>query len=286
MVKIPAFYYKWGTYPKDHARSGEKYWIVSGAPFSNALLHPAFSANRPYFYVAAYEASVRPGEDYQYAGQQCALRSVPNVIPAQIITITGNAEYYSGVVGSVNQYYTENLKSTHSYRFLTYKEYEALQILCLIESGHPDVKSIYGKGNCDSGVLKPTGTSGGAWRGIYDLWGNGKEQLYTNHTLYNFAELSDGTITKVGVPPQGSVNIPQFFPTETEENPEVNAYHSYFTGNGSVIGSGAMYRGGDYNLGQKAGLFTITNVTWNVAQATYATARLSCVPDATTSTWI
>lgn len=276
MVKIPAFYYRQGVFPTGHQRAGEKYWIVSKLPFQDAILHPAFNG-KPYFYVGSYESSFIPGA--KYGNEENVSRSVPNVLPAQIYKVA-NGSYQTKYDYAVQTYYSSVVGSAYNYTELSAKQYEAIQILWLIEAGTSDVKSTHGKGNCDTGYLKPTGTSGGSWRGIYDLFGNGLE--YVSLVPGDAFNITEGYISKVKNPLSRKEQS-NFLPLATEVASKVNPYHSYYLGkkvdfSDYPLTPRDLVRGGSYDLGAKCGLFTIGYYTTEQLTTQPLSLRIACTP--------
>ena len=154
MVKIPKFYLKVGILPGGD-QVGKKAWLVSNAPLDEYYLSPAFmdqGTEIDQFYYGSYEAT----PDGTKAGSKVG------VLPLVSIDFTTmQARCNARNVGEVDGFHMVNIH-----------ELSAVQVLCLIENGGPDVQSSIGQGNVSSSAAVNTGASNANWRGIYELWGN------------------------------------------------------------------------------------------------------------------
>lgn len=159
MVKIPKFYYKVGNAPEGSDQDGKKCWWISSAPTDGFALHPAFKKNGAtvdYFLVSKYEAS----------GNSSLLASVAGAVPfasSSVPTLLAAIEARNEQPGSFGGW--------HAW---TVYELAAIQMLCLLELGTPDVQSEIALGNVTGGVESNTGSTAAVWRGICELWGNQK----------------------------------------------------------------------------------------------------------------
>lgn len=182
MVEIPKFYYQ-KKLIEDEGR--EFLFFVSSEPFPEGKIHPAYFRDRTKYLD---DSTANPIEvDYRYIGAfhgwidgQNRLRSLPYKMPVVNKTIGSfrNNVKNNGVGWSQFDYY------------LLY----AIQLLYIVEYGHPDSQLKIGRGYVDDNVGpiqtggtlvygnntfgETTGKYQMSYRGIEDLWGN----------LYNFID--------------------------------------------------------------------------------------------------
>lgn len=274
-VKIPRFYYKCGVDVK-----GRVYWIMSGSPFSGGKVYPLFDSH--YVNIESYQRYDYQRLNYIYIGAyQNSIIDMKENVPF-VGSVAGNKPYVANEAKHV-----EAIKASQSiYKeagmigvdLANFRVHSAITMLCLIESGHSDVKSIWGKGNIDTGVIKPTGTSNDCYRGFYDLWGNvpvitGRGQLGSGGTAGGPRPYKDGI--SLGTNKPGSIdtmkvdflgvslqqlNFFQGIARDDINNP--NPYCSYTEQfSGADTTGGPLYQGGSCNLGNKSGLFSyFTNI--------------------------
>lgn len=155
MIRIPKFY----TLVDETLSSGDyiggKAWWISEKPLPGFKIHPAFMKKGEeidYFWVGKYEAS----EDGEKACSQ------ENVFPWR-------PKSFPAAKTACEARNSEAVKGFH---MLNIYELGALQFLCFIENGHPDVQSSIGVGNTDNPNMQNTGTTDACWRGVSEFWGN------------------------------------------------------------------------------------------------------------------
>jgi len=146
LVEIPKFWVRF------EARGDERLWLVSPRAREGFDLHPAFLAADgravAVLRVAKYLATDKEGKIGVAAGQT----------PWTAITID-EARRKCEALGQ-------------GWRMWSIYDQAAIQLLTLIEMGTPDMQDAIARGNVDGDGIKPTGSTGAAWRGIHDLWGN------------------------------------------------------------------------------------------------------------------
>lgn len=155
MVKIPKFYIKTGVIPVGD-QAGKKGRWVSDQPADGFSLHPAFmdaGIEIDQFYYGKYEATNDGGTK---AGSTAGVAPLVSIdFPTMQTRCTARN------TGGVDGFHMANIH-----------ELSAVQLLCLIENGGPDVQSTIGTGNVSTSAAVNTGASNAVWRGIYELWGN------------------------------------------------------------------------------------------------------------------
>jgi len=146
LVDIPKF---WTRFEE---RGDERLWWISPRALKGFDLHPAFLAPDgravSVLRVAKYLATDKEGKIGVAAGQT----------PWGAITID-EARRKCEALGQ-------------GWRMWSIYDQAAIQLLALIEMGTPDMQDAIARGNVDGDGIKPTGSTGAAWRGIHDLWGN------------------------------------------------------------------------------------------------------------------
>lgn len=171
MVRVPKFWVK----TQDTATGGVIY-SISDTPQPGFQVHPAFfnaGEEIDQFWIGAYHASEVDN----------VFESQPSVLPRVSL---------SGATAITRMEARNNGDDVTGFGSLTWHQICAVRLLCLIEIGTPDPRTVIGEGwnattsNDGSGTaLQPTGTGDANWRGIYDLWGN-------VHTLCTGLEFRDG----------------------------------------------------------------------------------------------
>lgn len=156
MVKIPKFYYKRDSTPVGGDVPGKKGWWISNEPATGFELHPAFmdaGSEIDQIYVGKYECTNDGGTE---AG------SVVGVAPLVLIDFDTMKTRCTA----------RNTGGVEGFHLWTIYELGAIQMLCLIENGGPDVQATIGAGNTAGSSAANTGSTNAEWRGIYELWGN------------------------------------------------------------------------------------------------------------------
>ena len=257
MVKIPKFYVKVDNAPVGSDQAGKKCWWISDLPTTGFSLHPAFmdaGVEIDQFYVGKYEATDDGGTK---AG------SISGVAPLVSIDFpTMQSRCTARNTGGVEGFHLWHIH-----------ELSAIQILCLIENGGPDVQSTIGAGNTSSSAAVNTGTTNAVWHGIYELWGNVYHmtdgiKTNTSNQVQIFDQDGNGTWVDTGlvVPVTGyPVSMKEaegtgydlkisFIPDSVDSSAGNGSYADcfYSTSAGSEY---VCYHGGDWDDGAHAGLF-------------------------------
>lgn len=256
MVKIPKFYYKVGNLSGGD-QTGKKAWLVSDSPVTGFTLHPAFmdgGVEIDQFYYGKYEATNDGGTK---AG------SAPGVAPLVSIDFP---EMQSRCTA-------RNTGGVDGFHMLNIHELSAVQMLCLIDNGGPDVQSSIGAGNTASSAAVNTGASNAVWRGIYELWGNvfcavdgaqfdtaKKIKVFDqngNRTYVNTNIVLDsagGWITGMYDNADTGYDLKSMFLGKTTEPTETNgAFGDYQYA--PDTSDNVCYHGGYWSSGSRAGLF-------------------------------
>ncbi|MCD6346227.1 MAG: hypothetical protein J7L96_02275 [Bacteroidales bacterium] len=258
MVKIPKFYIKQDIAGGDQA--GKKAWWISDVPASGFSLDPAFmdaGVEIDQFYYAKYEATDDGGTK---AG------SVVGVSPLVSIDFpTMQSRCTARNTGGVD-----------GFRMVDIHELSAVQLLCLIENGGPDVQSTIGTGNTASSAAVNTGSSNAVWRGIYELWGNVRcmidgVQFDTNNQIKVFDQNGNGTYISTGVTASATdgwitgmhddsgtgFDLGMLFLGKTFDGTEGNGTFGDYEYSPDLTEDNVFYHGGDWSLGSQAGLFDL-----------------------------
>lgn len=257
MVKIPKFYYKVEILPGGD-QTGKKAWLVSDSPVTGFTLHPAFmdgGVEIDQFYYGKYEATNDGGTKAGSASGVAPLVSI------DFLTMQGRctARNTGGVAG---------------FHMLNIHELSAVQMLCLIENGGPDVQSSIGAGNTASSAAVNTGTSNAVWRGIYELWGNVQcavdgVQWDTTNQFKVFDRLGNGTYVSTGVTASATdgwitglhddsgtgFDLSSAFFGETFDGTESNGTFGDYEYSPDLTEDNVCYHGGHWGYGSHAGLF-------------------------------
>ena len=278
MVKIPKFYIKQGTVVAGD-QAGKKAWWISDQPVSGFALHPAFmdaGAALDQFYYGKYEATNDGGTK---AG------STAGVAPLVSIDFpTMQAQCTARNTAGVDGFHLANIH-----------ELSAVQVLCLIENGGPDVQSSIGQGNMNTSAAVNTGASNAVWRGIYELWGNtwcmiDGAQFDAANQIKVFDQNGNNTYVATGVTLGAATgwitgvhaeagtgyNLGTMFLGKTTDASESNgSFGDYqYAPNASI---NVCYHGGNWANGAQAGLFylNLINITSNAN--TFLGSRLAKV---------
>jgi hypothetical protein len=152
-------------------------------------------------------------------------------------------------------------------------ELSAVQVLCLIENGGPDVQSTIGQGNVSSSAAVNTGASDAHWRGIYELWGNTRcmidgAQFDASNKIKVFDQNGNNTYVTTGVTLGAATgwitgvhgdagsgyDLGMMFLGKTTDGTENNgSFGDYqYAPNTNV---NVCYHGGSWSSGSQAGLF-------------------------------
>lgn len=254
MVKIPKFYFKVSrTGAAGSATEGKNSWWISDAPMEGFDLHPAFldgAKEIDFFLVGKYEA-------YNQSGNKVGSKA-------------GQAPLVNINIREMEQRCTvRNQGSVSGFHHWTIHELSAIQFLCLIEIGTPDVQGTIGNGNTSSSVAVNTGNSNASWRGIHELWGNvwhfvsGIELSSANKLLLHDAQGQLEDIGYLMAPQSGNIadvegGFPNIFlSTNTVSNYADATYADYFY----VPSAGSKricVHGGFWGNTSNAGLFYLS----------------------------
>lgn len=259
MINIPKFYF---LYQK--TSTGHKWWI-SNASFTidgvgTSIVHPGFvysGTEKAQFYVGAYECSAQNKNSTDMARSMGSGSS--NVMPLvsinfdTMVTRCQNRNTTDGVTG-----------------FDLWNIYQvgAIQMLCLIEMGGPDVQQLIGRGN-DIGRngCMPCGHTTAEWRGIHELWANAWHMVRglenRSGTYYWWGDAGNTTFTSSGITVPGGgwpTNISDtaaarglFLPTSTTGTQASSMFNDYFWSNNSQ--TDVCHHGGSWFDGSSDGLF-------------------------------
>jgi len=265
MVKIPKFYIKVGTVPSGD-QAGKKAWWISDQPVSGFALQPAFmdaGTAIDQFYCGKYEAT----NDGTKAGSTAG---VAPLVSIDFPNMQGRCTARN--TGGVDGFHMENIH-----------ELSAIQILCLIETGGPDVQSIIGSGNSSASAVVNTGASNAVWRGIHELWGNVRcmidgAQFDLAHQIMVFDREGNNTYVATGVTVGAAAgwitgvyadigagyDLGTLFLGKTTDGTEGNgSFGDYQIG--SSGGQNIYFHGGSWSLGSQVGLFC-QDMSGNTAQ--------------------
>ena len=260
MINIPKFYF-W--YKK--TTTGHK-WLISDAAFTvdeqAAIVHPAFKYNgteKNQFYVGAYECS----DQNKNSKDMCRSIGSSSTDVMPLVSINFDT--------MVTRCQNRNDGSTVT-GFDLWNIYQvgAIQMLCLIEMGGPDVQQLIGRGN-DTGRngCMPCGTTTAEWRGIHELWANAWHMTRglenRSGTYYWWGDAGNTTFTSSGITVPGGgwpTNISDvaaarglFLPTTTTGTQANSMFNDYFWSNNSQ--TDVCYHGGSWYDGSNAGLFRL-----------------------------
>lgn len=124
----------------------------------------------------------------------------------------------------------------------------AIQMLCLIEMGGPDVQQLIGRGN-DIGRngCMPCGSTTAEWRGIHELWANAWHMTRglenRSGTYYWWADAGNETFSSSGITVPGggwptaispvAAAKGLFLPTTTGGGQTASMFNDYFWSNNS-----------------------------------------------------
>lgn len=146
MVEIPRFWMR------SEMRGDERMWWVSPRAREGFGPHPAFLAPD---------------------GRSCATLRVAKYLASDqeggIALAAGSTPWTSITIDEARRKCTA---LGEGWRMWSVYDQAAIQLLALIEMGTPDMQDAIARGNVDGDGVKTTGSSGAAWRGIHDLWGN------------------------------------------------------------------------------------------------------------------
>ena len=254
MIRIPKFYYKVGTVPTGTDMAGKKAWWISDQPATGFTLHPAFydgATEIDYFYIGAYECV----DDPSSTGVKAA--SLIDKAPLASIDFPTMKSRCSA----------RNINGVDGFHLWDIYELAAIQMLCLIECGSPDVQSVLGAGNVNAGAAVNTGSSTATWRGISELWGNVWHftdgiQIDTNNLL-QLANPQTGTLENTSTTMSGADGwvfsfyneLSEIFLPESVFSDEANATYSDYFWAPDLTEQNICYHGGSWGYGLRDGLF-------------------------------
>lgn len=260
MMEIPKFYVKTGIIQKG-SQAGKKGWFISDQPVTGFTLPPAFmdsGVEIPKFYFAKYEATNDGGSK---AGSRAGA--------SPLVSIN-----FSTMQNRCNARNTGGVDGFHK---VNIHELFAVQVLCLIENGGPDVQSSIGQGNVSSSGVVNTGTSNSVWRGIYELWGNTRcmvdgLQFDNNNKIRIFDKNGNGTYISTGVTASSAdgwvsdlhdeagsgYNLSFLFLGKIFDSSENNGTFGDFQHSPDSGEVNICYHGGYWGDGSQAGLFYLS----------------------------
>ena len=254
MVTIPKFYF---LYTK--TSGGHKWWI-SNELFSIddvgiAKVHSGFVYNGVpvnQFYVGAYETSTDPNDSNKV-----------------------NSRYGAAPLASVNfSTVVTRCRNRNNGTTLTHFDLwnvfqlSAIQMLCLIEQGHPDVQTNIANGQYSS--IQYCGSTPVVWRNIHELWGNAQHMVQGlesrarayyfwtdagNTTFYNTGVTATATGWATDINENFASDLGLFIPSVVSSTESDGMFFDKFWANSS--GTRVMYHGGTLTSGTGAGLFNM-----------------------------
>lgn len=256
MVWIPKFYYRVHT-PAAGTYAGKKCLEIADDAVDGFVVHPAFmkaGAEISGFYVGAYECSVDASASTKAA-------SVAGVAP--LVSI--------GFPTMQTRCAARNTGGQSGWHLWNIYELAAIQMLCLVELGSPDVQALIGSGNSNSSAAVPTGSSNAKWRGISELWGNVFHMVDglkgSGTTIQILDRLGNGTYVNTGTSALASSGYPKdmldtsgtgfnfndvFVPKTIDGT--AGTYGDYYYAAASNF---VCYHGGDWDDGAFDGLFAL-----------------------------
>ena len=278
MVKIPKFYYKVGNLSGGD-QTGKKAWFVSNYPVMGFTLHPAFmdgGVEIDQFYYGKYEATADGSTKAGSASGATPLASI------DFPTMQGRCT-------------ARNTGGVDGFHMLHIHELSAVQMLCLIENGGPDVQSSIGAGNTVSSATVNTGASNAAWRGIYELWGNtlcmiDGAQFDTAKKIKVFDQNGNGTYVNTNIVLDSAsgwitgmydnagtgYDLKSMFLGKTTDLTETNGTFGDFQ-YAPQTSDNVCYHGGRWSTGSYAGLFHLFLYNTASNSEAYCGSRLAKV---------
>lgn len=146
MVEIPRFWMR------SEMRGDERMWWVSPRAREGFDPHPAFLAPD---------------------GRSCATLRVAKYLASDqegVIALAAGSTPWTSI--TIDEARRKCTALGDGWRMWSVYDQAAIQLLALIEVGTPDMQDAIARGNVGGDGVKATGSSGAAWRGIHDLWGN------------------------------------------------------------------------------------------------------------------
>ena len=270
MVTIPKFYF---LYQK--TSTGHKWWI-SNEQFdiddNESKVHSGFIYNGieiDKFYVGAYETGTDPNDSDKTI-------SMYNINPLASVN-------FSTMVTRCNN--RNNGTTITNFALWNVYQLSAIQMLCLIDMGHPDMQTNVGSGQFSA--VQKCGTTSAAWRNIHELWGNAQHMvqglenrskvyyLWTdagNHTYYNTTHAVTNTGWATDIYEDFALNYGMFIPSVVNNSESAGMFFDKFW---AGTGTRVMYHGGTLTSGTGAGLFNMA-VDQTASTSNYrTTGRLS-----------
>lgn len=259
MVWIPKFYYRAHT-PTTGTYAGKKCWEIADSAVDGFVVHPAFmkaGVEISGFYVGAYECSA-DASDFNKAASIVGRGPMVNIeFP------TMQARCAARNTGGQTGWHLWNIY-----------ELAAIQMLCLVELGSPDVQTHIGSGNSSSSAAVEPGSSNAKWRGISELWGNVWHAVDglkgSGTTIQILDRLGNGTYVNTGVSAPASSGYPKdmmdgsgagydfndvFIPKNIDATASNGTYGDYYY---EAISNFVCYHGGYWENGAGAGLFFLS----------------------------
>ena len=198
MVWIPKFYYRVHT-PTTGAYAGKKCWEIVDSAVPGFAVHPAFvkaGSEIPGFYVGAYECSV----DANDSNKAASIIGKSPLVSIDFPTMQTSCA-------------ARNTGGQSGWHLWNIYELAAIQMLCLIELGTPDVQTAIGSGNSASSAAVATGSTNAKWRGISELWGNVWHMVDglkgSGPTIEIFNRLGNGSYVYTGVAAPAVLGYPK-----------------------------------------------------------------------------
>ena len=259
MVWIPKFYYRVHT-PTTGTYLGKKCLEISDGAADGFVLHPAFMKNGAEitgFWVGAYECSM----DASDSNKAASIIGKSPLVSINFPTMKTRCE-------------ARNVNGQTGWHLWNIYELAAIQMLCLIELGSPDVQAKIGSGNSNSSAAVATGSTNAKWRGICELWGNVWHMVDglkgSGTKIQMFDRLGNGTYVNTGVAaysaahgyPKDMLDVSGtgfdfndvFIPKTIDATASNGTYGDYYC---AAVSDFVCYHGGAWDNGAYDGLFNL-----------------------------
>ena len=276
MVWIPKFYYRVHT-PTTGTYLGKKCLEISDGAADGFVLHPAFMKNGAEitgFWVGAYECST----DASDSNKAASIIGKSPLVSIDFPTMQSRCA-------------ARNTGGQSGWHLWNIYELAAIQMLCLIELGTPDVQTAVGSGNSASSAAVATGSSNAKWRGISELWGNVWHMVDgfkgSGTTIQILDRLGNGTYVNTGASALTSSGYPKdmldtsgtgfnfndvFVPKTIDATASNGTYGDYYY---AATSNFVCYHGGNWVHGAPDGLFYLHLANTSSYAPTHIGGRLA-----------
>ena len=279
MVWIPKFYYRVHA-PATGIYTNKRCLEVADSAIDGYKVHPAFmkaGAEIAGFWVGAYECSV----DASVGTKAASVVDKSPLVSIDFPTMKTRCE-------------ARNVSGQTGWHLWNIYELSAIQMLCLIEMGSPDVQTKIGSGNSAGSAAVATGSTNAKWRGICELWGNVWHMVDglkgSGTTIQIFDRLGNGTYVNTGVAAlNGSHGYPKemmdgsgtgydfndvFIPKSIDATASNGTYGDYYY---YATSDFVCYHGGAWDYGAYDGLFYLALYDVSSSSRTRLGGRLAKV---------